>query len=163
MGRVPVLIDGSVILFESAAILRYLGAKYGGDSFWPSDPARLASLDVWAEWGKNTFTEAVLEIFVYDVRLDPDTRDPAILERATAKLVPLAQILDRRIGDGHWLDGDTFSFADITVGHILHRYHSLEWDRPELTNLSAYYDRLQSRPAFREHVTVSYEDLRGSY
>ena len=44
--------------------------------------------NTWPEWGKNTFTEAVLEIFVYDVRLSPETRDPEILERATVKLIP---------------------------------------------------------------------------
>ncbi|WP_375266477.1 glutathione S-transferase N-terminal domain-containing protein [Planktotalea sp.] len=45
MGRVPVLIDGDVRVFESAAILRYLAAQYGTDDFWPKDPARRAPLD----------------------------------------------------------------------------------------------------------------------
>lgn len=163
MGRVPVIIDREVSLFESAAILRYLGAAYGDDDFWPRDPLRRARLDSWAEWGKNTFTEAVLRIFVYDVRLPPETRDPATLEQATEQLIPLARILDSRIGSGPWLDGERFSFADIACGHILHRYHTLNWARPELSNLSAYYERLQSRRAYRDHAMVSYEDLRGSY
>ncbi|RYG93003.1 glutathione S-transferase family protein [Loktanella sp. IMCC34160] len=163
MGRVPVLIDGDLCLFESAAILRYLAARYGSDEFWPADPARRAPLDTWAEWGKGTFTEAVLEVFVYDVRLSPDTRDPAILRDATARLIPLAAMLDQRIGDGPWLDGERFTFADIACGHILHRYHSLNWSRPALANLGQYYDRLQTRPAYRDHAMVSYEDLRGSY
>ncbi len=163
MGRVPVLLDGKVCIFESAAILRYLAATYGSDEFWPSDPARRAPLDTWAEWGKGTFTEAVLEIFVYDVRLSPDGRDPEVLREASAKLAPLAQMLDERIADGPWLDGDHFSFADIACGHILHRYHTLDWPRPVLANLTRYYERLQTRSAYREHAMVSYEALRGSY
>jgi len=163
MGRVPVLIDDSVCMFESAAILRYLGATYGDDDFWPTDPARRAPLDTWAEWGKNTFTEAVLEVFVYDVRLSPKIRDPKILKDATARLVPLAEMLDTRIGNGPWLDGDRFSFSDIACGHILHRYHSLDWSRPKLDNLLSYYERLQKRAAYRNHAMASYEALRGSY
>lgn len=163
MGRVPILIDGDVRVFESAAILRYLAAQYGTDDFWPKDPARRAPLDTWAEWGKGTFTEAVLEVFVYDVRLPPKTRDPRILADATERLIPLAKILDARLGNGPWLDGDRFSFAYIACGHILHRYHSLEWDRPQLRNLEDYYERLQTRLAYRQNAMVSYEDLRGSY
>lgn len=163
MGRVPVLVDGPVTMFESAAILRYLGATYGDDDFWPRDPARRAPLDTWAEWGKNSFTPAVLEIFVYDVRLPPETRDPAILKRATENLIPLAEMLDARIGHGPWLDGERFSFADIACGHILHRYHTLSWARPDLPHLGAYYDRLQTRAPYRTHTMVSYEALRGSY
>jgi glutathione S-transferase len=163
MGRVPVIVDGEVCIFESAAILRYLAATYGTDDFWPSDPGRRARLDTWAEWGKGTFTEAILDIFVYDVRLSPDTRDPRILTDATAKLIPLAKMLDQRIAEGPWLDGNRFSFADIACGHILHRYFSLDWPRPELANLSRYYERLQTRPAYRNHAMVSYEALRGTY
>ena len=105
----------------------------------------------------------MLEIFVFDVRLHPKTRDPQILIDATKRMAPLAQSLNDRIGEGPWLDGNTFTFADIACGHILHRYHTLEWDRPKLENLSNYYKRLQERPAFRDNAMVSYEDLRGSY
>lgn len=163
MGRVPVLVDGPVCMFESAAILRYLGATYGSDDFWPADPARRAPLDTWAEWGKGSFAAAVLDIFVYDVRKSPETRDPEALRAAVAKLIPLAKVLDDRIAAGPWLDGDRFSFADIACGFILYRYDNLDWPRPDLKNLSQYYARLQTRSAFKDHVMISYEALRGTY
>jgi glutathione S-transferase len=163
MGRVPVMMDGTVCMFESAAILRYLGARYGNEEFWPSDSDRRGPLDTWAEWGKNTFTEAVLNIFVYDVRLSPDTRDPALLDEATNRLVPLARMLEKRVGAGPWIGGENFTFADIACGHILHRYFTLNWKRPDLPALANYYARLQGRPAYRNHAMVSYEELRGSY
>jgi glutathione S-transferase len=113
--------------------------------------------------GKNTFTEAVLKIFVYDVRLSPDTRDPALLDEATSNLVPLARMLEKRVGAGPWIGGENFTFADIACGHILHRYFTLNWKRPDLPALASYYARLQGRPAYRNHAMVSYEELRGSY
>ena len=163
MGKVPVIRDGEVTLFESAAILRYLAASYGDARFWPADPARRAPLDMWAEWGKNTFTEVVLRIFYHDVRTPPDQRDPAYLEAAVTALIPLAGMLDTRLTGRDWIGGADFTFADIAVGHILHRYFTLDWPRPDLPALAAYYTRLQTRPAYRDHAMVSYEALRGFY
>jgi len=52
-GTVPTLQDSNgVIVWETGAILRYLGASYGSDSFWPSDPVSRATVDQWAEWAK---------------------------------------------------------------------------------------------------------------
>ena len=48
-GLVPVIRDGGLTLFESCAILRYLGSRYGGAPFWPEDPVVRAPVDVWAE------------------------------------------------------------------------------------------------------------------
>jgi len=163
MGTVPVLEHDSIVVFESAAILRYLGATYGDDIFWPKDPALRVSLDTWAEWGKNTFSQAVLEIFAYDVRLSPETRDPEILKIATEKVAALARIFESRIESRSWICGEDFTFADIACGHILYRYFSLDWQRPSMPALFEYYERLKSRPAYRDHVMVSYEELRGSY
>lgn len=163
MGRVPVIQDGAVTLFESAAILRYLGANYGDESFWPKNPEVRAPLDAIAEWGKNTFAEGVLRIFVYEVRMSPETRDPAILAAATENLIPLAAIFEGFLKDRKWIGGDHFTFADIACGHILHRYFSLQWDRPKFPLMQDYYERLQKRPAYSQHAMVPFDDLRGSY
>lgn len=163
MGLIPVIEDESLIMFESAAILRYLSAKYGDNHFWPEDLSIRGPLDTWAEWGKNTFTNAVLNIFVYDVRLSPKTRDPQIIKNAINEINPLAKILDSKVNKSKWIGGEHFSFADIACGHILYRYYSLDWKRPNLSALLSYYERLKERQGFREHVMVSYEELRGSY
>lgn len=162
-GRIPVLEDGPLCMFESAAILRYLAATYGDEKFWPDSPSVRGPLDTWAEWSKNTFTEAVLEIFVYDVRQSPETRNPDDLTRAEETLAPLAHILDSHLASSPWIGGEDFTFADIACGHILYRYFTLPWARPKLPAIADYYNRLQERPAYRDHVMVSYEPLRGSY
>ena len=37
-GLIPVMRDGDTVLWESPVIVRYLGARYGDEAFWPSDP-----------------------------------------------------------------------------------------------------------------------------
>ena len=163
MGLVPVLEDGDQTLWESAAILRYLGATYGDDTFWPSDPAKRAALDVWAEWGKNTFAVSILNIFVDEVRVHPDDRRPETLAKLSATAAEVAGVLDTRLADRAYIGGDNLTFADIATAHILYRYYTLDWPRPDLEHLAAYYERLQDRAAYRDHVMVSYDNLRGLY
>ena len=163
MGLVPALEDGDLTMWESTAILRYLGAAYGDEAFWPRDPRKRAALDVWAEWGKNEFAAAVLDIFVFEVRTLPENQTPERLQALTDRLAPMARILNARVADRPWIGGDGFTFADIACGHILHRYHTLDWSRPDLPALQAYYERLQTRAAYRDHAMVNYDDLRGKY
>lgn len=159
MGKVPVLQDGDLTLFESAAIVRYLAARYGDAAFWPPDPAVRAPLDVWAEWVKTAFQPAILTNLFYPLIFEGG-RDPDAAERGAKAVLPLATILSDRIGAGPWMAGETFTFADIAAGHMLYRYFTLPFPRQPLPGLSAYYDRLQDRPAFRDHVMVPYDDLK---
>ena len=69
-------------------------------------------------------------------------------------------IADARLGQVPFLSGEAFSIADIHLGHLLFRYFDIAIPRAELPALRRYYDRLTERPAFREHVMISYEPLR---
>jgi glutathione S-transferase len=158
---VPVLQDGDLAMFESAAIVRYLGARYGSPAFWPTDPAERARLDQWAEWIKTSFTSITLpELFFPLIRIRAAERNHEAVRAAAEKLKPLAQMLDRRLEGVNYLGGKEPCFADIMVGTPLYRYFTLDFERAETPNLLAYYERLQTRPAYREHVMVSYDSLR---
>jgi len=159
-GLVPTIQDGDVTLFESAAILRYLGAKYGNEPFWPKDAGKRARLDQWAEWGRTSLTPPMGQIFGQLVRTRASERNAATVAGLEAQLRRLAGIADKRIGKGPWLSGADFTFADLPFAHQLYRYFTMSFDRAETPNLVAYYERLKGRPAFAEYVMVSYEPLR---
>jgi glutathione S-transferase len=159
-GLVPTIQDGDLTMFESAAILRYLGAKYGQEPFWPKDAGKRGRLDQWAEWGRTSLTPPMGQIFGQLVRTRESERNAATVAALEAQLRRLAGIADKRIGDGPWLAGADFTFADIPFAHQLYRYFTMVFDRAETPNLVAYYERLKGRPAFAEHAMVSYEPLR---
>lgn len=163
MGQVPTLCDGDLTLFESAAILRYLAARCGDATFWPTDPAARARLDVWAEWTKTTFLQALIyKVFWQLVRMRPEARDEAALAEGVTALMRLAPMADAALGERPYLGGEGLSFADVMLGHGLYRYYTLPFERAETPALDAYYARLSARPAYRTHVQVSYEGLRPS-
>jgi glutathione S-transferase len=160
-GLVPVLIDGDLTLFESAAILRYLAATYGDNLFYPKDTVKRAKLDVWAEWTKTTFYPVMIgQVFLPLVRQNPELVDRDALAVSIERLGELALILDKAVVGGTYSDGENLTFADIMVGHLLFRYFELDFEKPYTPNLAKYYENLKCRPAYREHVMVSYEPLR---
>ncbi|MFD2263645.1 glutathione S-transferase family protein [Lacibacterium aquatile] len=161
-GTIPVLRDGEdEPLWETGAILRYLATRYAPESFWPADPARRAQIDKWAEWAKinvcASFTEPV---FWRVVRTAPSKQDPVAIAQAVAKLDRILDIAEVRLTDVPFLAGADFSLADIQFGHILYRYFDIAIARPSRPALQRYYEALTRRPAFADHVMVSYEELR---
>ena len=160
-GLVPVMKDGDVVLWESPVIVRYLGAKYGDEQFWPTDPGRRGELDMWAEWTKTSVSPQIIyKVFWQLVRVGAADRDMGVVASGANALTELMPRLDARLGQGAYLGGDDICFADIIAGHVLYRYMTLDFEKTATPNLDAYYARLAARPAYAEHVMVSYESLR---
>jgi glutathione S-transferase len=161
MGKVPVLEDDDVTLFESQAILRYLAAKHSAMELWPSDPVRRAPIDQWMEWTKvNVYDVLTYKVFWQLVRTSAKDRDTGCVAEGITELKDLMGIADAQIGKHEWLAGPGLTLADISFGTHLFRYYELSFDRADLPNLRSYYDRLCTYPAYTEHVMVSFDDLR---
>ncbi len=161
---IPVLQDGDAPpIWETGAILRYLAARYGDDTFWPTDPVQRANVDKWAEWAKlNVATAFTVPIFWQVVRTKPADRDNAAIQAAVTALEEKLEIADKQLASSVFLAGQDFTLADIQLGHILYRYYDIDILRANLPNLRRYYEALTERAAYREHVMISYEELRAS-
>jgi glutathione S-transferase len=161
-GTVPTLIDGDQPpLWETGAIMRYLANTRAPDAFWPADPVARANVDKWAEWSKlNVAANFTTPVFWRVVRTPPSRRNPAAIEKALRVLDKYLDIAEARLGANAFLAGASLTLADIQFGHCLFRYFDIDIPRAPRTHLQRYYDALTTRPAFREHVMVSYEELR---
>lgn len=161
---VPVLQDGDgPALWETGAVLRYLASRYAPEPFWPSDPIRRAEVDVWAEWAKLNIAGGFTgPVFWRVVRTPEAQRDPAAIATALTALNAKLQIAEDRLQGHEWLCGAAFSLADIQFGHILYRYFDIDIARPNWPNLTRYFDQLMQRAPYRDHVAISYEELRDS-
>ena len=160
-GRVPVLKDGDLVIWESCAILRYLAARYGkDDAFWPVETGARARVDMWAEWGKLEvglgFTSP---IFWPRVRTSAKQRDQGALDAAIARFDDVMERLAAQIGSHAYVCGDAFTLADIVIGHLLYRWFDIDIPRQPNPTIEAYYARLCQRRAYRDHVMVDYSPL----
>jgi glutathione S-transferase len=158
--RIPVIDDDGTVVWESNAIVRYLAATYGRDGLWPGDPARRAPADQWMDWMLTTLYPPFIGLFVALVRTPPSKRNPGMIRNTTQALHRCYGMLDAHLAGRDFIAGDRFTMGDIPLGATLYRYHALEIERPRLDNLAAWYERLQSRAAYREHIMTSFESLR---
>jgi len=161
-GQIPVLVHGTApAVFESGAILRYLGAVFGRAAFWPADPVARAQVDMWAEWAKidiaNRFTGPV---FWRVVRTPAARHDGAAIRAAVDRLERELATADAMLAQRAFLAGPDLTLADIPLGHVLYRYFDIDIQRRALPNLRAYYQRLAGREAYRDTVMTSYDMLR---
>jgi len=161
-GKVPVIDDGGVVVWESHAILRYLAAVHGADRFWAADPAVRAPIDGWMDWAQTALQPAFLTgVFWGGYRTPEAQRDVGAVARALDRTVACLAQVDRLLADRPFVGGETLSLADIAIGTHLYRYFELEIDRPDLPRLAAWFERLKARAAYREHVMVPFGDLKG--
>lgn len=160
-GLVPVLRDDKVTMFESAAILRYLAARHGAAPFWPADPVERAPVEMWAEWGKVTMQAHFTGPIFYPLHfVTAARRDTAAVAAALKTYDADLAILEAQLGGRPYVAGADFTLADVTIGQSLYRYFTMDIPRTVRPTLSAYYDRLTSRPAYAEHVMVDYSGLK---
>ena len=163
-GQIPVLTVGDTALWETPAILRYLAARYGDDSFWPDDPLARARIDMWAEWAKHSVAEAfTVPVFWTAVRTRPERRDTDLIARNIAAFEAELAKAEDPLSQHHYICGTALTLADIQFGHVLYRYYDTGLAQANLPFLQSYYGRLCERQAYQRTVMVSYAALRDTF
>jgi len=160
--RVPVIDDAGAIVWESHAIVRYLAANYGIGTLWPTDPAIRSLSDRWMDWTLADLQPAFIGGVFWNFYRTPEAqRNWPLIRQGIARSAILFKLLDRHLNDKLFIAGDALTIGDITAGAQLYRYFELEIDRPAIPSVEAWYARLCERPAYRQHVMVPFDDLRG--
>lgn len=149
-GKVPTLVDGDTVVWESNTILRYLCNKQGGHALYPGDAAARSQVERWMDWQLASLNNPYLGIF-------KEAKKPAA-ERAASwaadakELKTQLDILEAGMGGQPWLAGPAFSLADVCLGPIVHRCLDFPVDLPGLTGLRAWRDKVAARPAFKKAI-----------
>jgi glutathione S-transferase len=160
-GRIPVLQDGDLAVWESHAILRYLVARCGQRRFWPDDPGARAPADGWMDWAQATLQPQFHGgVFWAYYRTPEAQRDWRMINAGVAASAALFRFLDVVLATRPFLAGDRLSLADVPAGAMLYRYFELDIQRPPLPNVEAWYGRLRDRPAYRENVMIPFDELK---
>ena len=149
---IPSIRDGDFALWESLAIVRYLCDRYGAGTLSPAEPQMRAVADQWMEWSASRAFMPVIYLFFATVRTQPDARDPAKIASLNKEAYDALTILDKHLADRAYVCGDHFTMGDIPIGCVVYRYFNVEVERPALPHVEAWYDRLATRPAYKDHV-----------
>ena len=154
LGRVPVLDDGDVSIYESGAIVEYVLERHKNAGMKPStDAPEFPAYLQWFHYCEGMVMPPVNTIVVQTVLLPAARRDETALAQAqkllNRSLVPVEEALEGK----EYLIGD-FSAADIMLGHACFMANRLGCVTQEMANLKSYVARIAQRPAFDKAINA---------
>ena len=148
-GAVPALLDGDLVLIESAAICAYLADKFPAAHLAPAvgTPER-GRYYQWMFYAMATLEPPILQVFMNTVRLPEAERSAQIAEQGRRSFADVAVVLSNALASKPFLLGEQFSAADVMIGSTLAwaQFMGLLEGHPTLIE---YVQRLSSRPAFQ--------------
>ena len=157
-GLVPTIEDDGFTLWESHTIVRYLAARHGAGSLWPTDVKARADADRWMDWTHSFSREFQRPVFWPLVRTPPEKRDAKAIADAVRKCGDMLGIVDAALADRKYLGGSQLTMGDIPLGcHVqlwMRLPESEMRERPRLPNLEAWFARLCERAAYRKIVDI---------
>ena len=152
--KIPVVEDGEIVVWESQACVRYIAARYDSGGLYASSPAERSLADRWMDWKVTTVLPHLHVCFWGLIRTAEADRDMAAIERASNDLGEVWKLLDNHLDGKSFVVGDRLTMGDIPLGAAFYRYVSLPIERPSLPHVERWYDQLNVRPAFVEHVMI---------
>lgn len=155
LGRVPVLEDGDVSIFESGAIVEYVLARHKNGGLKPeADAPMFPEYLQWFHYCEGMIMPPMNTIVVHTILLPEDRRDPVVLGQAQRLLSKALEPVNEALEGRDYLIGD-FSAADVMLGHSLFMSNRVGCVGDELANIKAYVARIENRPAFQTAITMS--------
>ena len=148
--QVPCLRDATVQIFESGAILQYIGEKT--DALLPRDPQGRYRAIQWTYAAVSSMEPFIqFRALLNFVFADQDWAEPAKPTFDHYSRMRLQQLSDR-LGDKQWLEGERFTIGDLMMVTVL-RIADRSGQLADFPNLAAYVKRGEARPAFQQALS----------
>ncbi|KVK75146.1 glutathione S-transferase [Burkholderia cepacia] len=150
-GKVPVLVDGDLVIPESAAIVLYLADKYPEKALLPVDPALRAQAYRWVMFAVTELEQPLWRITRHSFLYPPEKRSPADIELAREDFRTMAAILDKHMEGREFIVGDALTVADCVTAYLI------DWAGEcnlieSFPHLRAYLERLYARPKAPQRI-----------
>jgi glutathione S-transferase len=143
--KVPTLIDGDLVVWESHSILRYLAAVHA-PMLTAAAPAERTMVERWMDFLLGALNTPYVAVF-RDAKKQPSERAGDFAAQSADLLAQLT-ILDGHIAGRNWFALDRFTIADIALGPIVKRCLEFPIERPPFAELKRWQGAIDSRSAF---------------
>jgi glutathione S-transferase len=151
-GKVPVLVDGELVLWESTAIMVHLAVK-AGSGLWPSDAASQVEVLRWLSWDLTHFSRHGATLYFENVikqYIGMGEPKPAAVEEATGFFRKFAAVLDAHLAIRDFVAGDKLSIADFSAGVLLPWATEIGLPIEDFPNVMRWHERMMALPGWRE-------------
>ncbi|TRM50204.1 glutathione S-transferase [Achromobacter sp. LC458] len=159
LGTAPIITDGDTVLAESTAIVEYILARYGDGqlSVPPSDPA-YADYLYWFHFANGSLQPALMRNMVLARAEVP--ADKPVAQFADARRQQALALVDKQLGNTHYLAGNVLTAADIVAVFSLTTMRLFyPYDLSPYPNILAYLQRIGARDAYRHAMKKGDPDM----
>jgi glutathione S-transferase len=154
-GKVPTLVDGDFVLWESNAIMQYLAANKPNNPLWPAGDRIRADIARWqfwqaSQWSKATGTlvwENMIKKF-----LNLGVPDPAKIKEGEELFHASSAVLDGHLKDRQYLVGNELTLADFSVAAPLIYARPARLPLEKYENVRAWYGRVETLDAWKKSL-----------
>lgn len=151
--KVPVLIDGDLVLWESIAIMQYLCDLTPGQTLYPTAPRARADVNRWLSWAQAHWSPAIGGISyenVWKKLVSGEGPDAAHVRRNEAFLAQFATVLDNHLATRTWLSGEAITLADLAIAAPMMVTKLARLPLRPYANLARWFARVQELPAWQQ-------------
>ena len=144
-GKLPVLVDGNLVLSESVAIVKYLAEKYPDRGLLPTSLQERAEVDRWLLFTATELEQPLWRISRHSSIYPVNDRIPADIPLASREFKEMAAVAEQHFKDRRFVVGDHATVADFVLAY------TLDWANEigllaDCPSLRAYIERMYSRP-----------------
>ena len=145
--KIPVLVDEDFVMWESNALLFYIGKKYSPNDIYPEDPRAHGLVAQWLLFGKTSI-DPNLAMARYLTRFGSgEAHEEQQLAKCRAHGMQALKILDDHLCDNEFLAGD-YTIADIGCYPYVHLGPEGEVDIEAYSFVMSWIERIQSQPGY---------------
>jgi glutathione S-transferase len=148
-GRIPALVDGDLVLFESLAINSYIAMKSGCD-LSPKSLAEGATSEQWSLWAMTETEKPLLRALFHSLGVMGYEKDPAIVAECMDELARPFKVLDGHLADLDYLMGGRFTIADLNVASVLAWAATARLDLSTYSNLDKWLKACLARDGYQK-------------
>jgi glutathione S-transferase len=145
-GRVPVIDDDGLIIWESMAINLYLAKKYGGD-LAPKNAAEEAHANQWSFWVMTEVEKPLLNAWFARIGMMGMTKDEALAMKYFEELRRPLDVLNAHLAKHEYILGNRFTVADLNVACVLNWASAGRFSLADWPQVEAWLGKCAARPA----------------
>ena len=151
--RVPVLVDGDFVLWESHAIVQYLCERTPGQTLLPAEPRARADVQRWLFWSSAHLSPPLGALAfekMWKKYISGGEPDPARVAEHERAFLTVAQVLDGHLANRTWLSGKALTLADFSITSALMYKDKLALPLEPYANLRGLLARVHELPAWKQ-------------
>jgi glutathione S-transferase len=160
-GKLPVLVDGDIVIPESAAIILYLADKYREKGLMPTDLKARSQVYRWTLFAVTELEQPLWRITKHTVVYPENKRLPADIALAKEEFLAMAALLDAHLEGRRFIVGDNLSVADCVTAYLIDWANQLKLIG-DFPRLRAYLEKMYARPSAPQRIAEAFKAIRSA-